>query len=75
MKFSYNKQEGVLAIWFTEGKYSKSEEVADGIILDRDKSGKVVGIEILDATRQTPDPFRAAILNHGLPVKYASRVA
>ena len=49
--------------------------MADGIILDRDKSGKVVGIEILDATRQTPDPFRAAILNHGLPVKYASRVA
>lgn len=34
-----------------------SEEVAEGIILDYDAEGRVVGIEILDASKRTGDPM------------------
>jgi len=30
-----------------DGKYDISEELSDNIILDKDKSGKIIGIEIL----------------------------
>jgi len=75
MKFSYDKKEDILAIWFSPGKYAKSEEVADGVILDRDKQGRIVGIEIFDASEQTPTPFRTAIERHVLPIEYAAQLA
>ena len=75
MKFSYDKKEDILAIWFSQGKYTKSEEVADGIILDRDKQGRIIGIEIMDASEQTPLPFRTAIERHVLPIEYAAQLA
>ena len=31
----------------------ESEEVADGIILDYDKDGNIVGVEILDASKKS----------------------
>jgi uncharacterized protein YuzE len=36
----------------TEQPIESSEEVADGIILDYDQNGLLVGIEILDASRK-----------------------
>ena len=33
-----------------------SEEVTDGIIVDYDAEGRIVGIEILDASKRTDDP-------------------
>ena len=33
-----------------------SEEVADGIVVDDDEEGRIVGIEILDASKRTEDP-------------------
>ncbi len=75
MKFSYDKKEDILAIWFSKGKYAKSEEVAEGIILDRDKSGKIIGIEIFEASERTPAPFRSAIERKILPITYAAQLA
>jgi uncharacterized protein YuzE len=33
-----------------------SEEVADGIVVDYDAEGRIVGVEILDASKRTDDP-------------------
>ncbi len=33
-----------------------SAEVADGVVVDYDEEGRVVGIEILDASKRTADP-------------------
>jgi YD repeat-containing protein len=33
-----------------------SEEVAEGIVVDYDAEGRIVGIEILDASKRTDDP-------------------
>jgi uncharacterized protein YuzE len=40
----------------TDRPIKDSAEVADGIIVDYDNEGRIVGIEILDASRRTEDP-------------------
>jgi uncharacterized protein YuzE len=40
----------------TDRPIKDSEEVADGIIVDYDTEGRIVGIEILDASKRTNDP-------------------
>ena len=41
---------------FSDNPYYESDEVKDGIILDYDKKGKVIAIEILDASKNLPAP-------------------
>ena len=40
----------------TDHPIEGSEEVADGIIVDYDAEGRIVGVEILDASKRTDDP-------------------
>jgi uncharacterized protein YuzE len=40
----------------TDRPIEESEEVADGIVVDYDADGHIVGIEILDASKRTNDP-------------------
>ena len=40
----------------TDRPINGSEEVADGIVVDYDAEGRIVGIEILDASKRTDDP-------------------
>jgi uncharacterized protein YuzE len=40
----------------TDRPIKDSEEVADGIILDYDEAGRIVGVEILEASKRTDDP-------------------
>ena len=58
MKVKYDKDVDVLYIVFSEKKISESDEDKPGIILDYDKSGTIVGIEILDATKKMKNPAK-----------------
>ena len=40
----------------TDRPIKDSEEVADGIVVDYDDAGRIVVIEILDASKRTDDP-------------------
>ena len=40
----------------TDRPIKDSEEVADGIVVDYDDEGRIVGIEILDASKRTAAP-------------------
>jgi uncharacterized protein YuzE len=40
----------------TDRPIKESEEVAEGIVVDYDDAGRVVGVEILDASKRTDDP-------------------
>jgi len=40
----------------TDRPIKGSEEVADGIVVDYDAEGRIVGIEIFDASKRTDDP-------------------
>lgn len=51
MKIRYDEKSDAVYIKFKESKYFESDEVKDGVILDYDRKGKIIGIEILDASR------------------------
>ncbi len=51
MEQSYDKEEDVLNIEFSDGEYWKSIELPNGIIIDLDKNGKILSIEILRASQ------------------------
>jgi uncharacterized protein YuzE len=40
----------------TDRPIKDSAEVADGIVVDYDDEGRIVGVEILDASKRTNDP-------------------
>lgn len=57
MKITYDPQVDVLRILFSKAAIEESDEERPGIILDFDKSGNIVGMEILDASRRMENPM------------------
>ena len=56
-EIKYWKDIDVLNVTLKEGDYEYSEEVAEGVVLDIDKNGEILGIEILDATKKMDEPL------------------
>ena len=52
MKITYDSEVDVLHILFNNTPIEESDEDKPGIILDYDKDGNVVGLEILDAQKR-----------------------
>ena len=50
MKINYDPKVDAVYIELAKGRYEVSREITDSIIVDEDKKGKVLGIEILDAS-------------------------
>jgi uncharacterized protein YuzE len=50
MKVTYDESVNILYIRLRDGAYDESDEVTPGIIVDFDKQGKPLAIEILDAS-------------------------
>jgi len=55
MKIAF-AQVDVLRILFSNAAIEESDEVKPGIILDFDKIGNIVGMEILDASKRVENP-------------------
>ena len=56
MKIKYDKETDIVYIRFIEDVIAESDENKDGIIIDYSKEGKIVGIEILNASRKLQEP-------------------
>ncbi len=56
MKVKYNVEVDSLVIQFSNEKIDESDEDKPGIILDYDKKGNVVKIEILKASQRVGNP-------------------
>jgi len=56
MKVIYDSEVDVLRIVFTNSPVEESDEDKPGTILDYDKEGNIVGIEILDASKRVENP-------------------
>jgi len=50
MRIHYDENTDALYIRFGENKYFESEEIKEGFIIDYDSNGKIVAIEVLDAS-------------------------
>ena len=56
MKIRYDPEVDILSIVFNDVPVEESDEEKLGLILDYDKSGNVVGVEILDASKRIENP-------------------
>jgi len=56
MKIIYDKETDTLSIILREGKVAESDEAKPGLILDYDSRGRLVSLELLDASEQVKGP-------------------
>lgn len=56
MKVKYDQEVDVLTIEFSSVPVEESSEEKPGIILDYDKDGNIVGLEILNASKRMENP-------------------
>ena len=65
MNVVYDPKTDTLTVVFSDVPVAESDEDKPGVILDYDSEGHLVGLEILDASKQVPDfasiQFRVAV--------------
>ncbi|MCX5809893.1 MAG: DUF2283 domain-containing protein [Proteobacteria bacterium] len=52
MKIEYSKEADALYVYFREDYVAKSKEIEDGVVVDFDKNGQLIGIEVLDVRQR-----------------------
>lgn len=50
MKIEYSKSADALYVHFKQVEVAKSKELEEGVVIDLDADGHLIGIEILDAS-------------------------
>ncbi|MGH8583323.1 MAG: DUF2283 domain-containing protein [Gammaproteobacteria bacterium] len=56
MKVTYDSEVDVLRILFRDVAIEESDEDKPGVILDYDKEGNIVGLEVLNASQRVENP-------------------
>jgi uncharacterized protein YuzE len=56
MKITCDSEVDVFRILFSNAPIEESDEDKPGVILDYDKDGNIVGLEILDASKRMENP-------------------
>lgn len=70
MNINYDKVADAVYMTLRKGKVSKTVEMEDRLIVDVDKKGNILGIELLDAGNQLQKNMR-----NGIPVKVSSKLS
>ncbi len=67
MRVSVDRGADAICLDLTDAVIVESADVADGLVVDHDAEGRIVGVEILDACRRTGDPEARANFGFDLP--------
>ncbi len=52
MKIEYSKEADAIYVYFKEEYVAKSKEIEDGVVIDFDEKGQLIGIEVLDVSQR-----------------------
>lgn len=75
MKIEYSKTADALYVYFREIEVAQSEDVQDGVVVDFDDHGQIVGIEILDVSSRLSPTDLSSVSIENLPVELAEPMA
>lgn len=54
MEIEYDKEADAMYIEFNKGEFAKNKKIDDFTILDLDKKGNILGIEMLEVSKRIP---------------------
>ena len=60
MRVQYDPAADAVYFKLAEGAVADSDEVREGVVLDYDASGRVLGIEVLNISQRTDNPREVA---------------
>ena len=63
VRIEYDSKADAMYIWLRKARYDISEELAENVIIDLDKRGRIIGIEVLDASKNLGKELVDKILN------------
>ena len=69
MKIEYSKDADALYVYFREVEVAKSKEIEEGVVVDLDKEGHIVGIGVLDASKRLTARELVNVSIENLPVE------
>lgn len=72
MKITYDKIANAAYMTLRKGRVAKTVEMSDNVIIDLDKSGNLLGIEMLDASNQLSKTSIKNGVSVGVPVEIIS---
>jgi len=58
MKVKYDKEQDILCLSLSDEAVFESDEEKKGLILDYSSDGRIVGIELLNASKQVGNPVK-----------------
>jgi len=67
MKLLYDPEVDAVHLVLADGVVHESDEVSPGVVLDFDASGRLLGVEVLDASRHVTAPGSVELLLFGGP--------
>jgi len=63
VRVEYDPKADAMYIWLRKAKYDISEEFAENVVIDLDKSGRIIGIEVFHASKNLGKELVTIILN------------
>ena len=73
MKIEYSKEADAIYVYFKEEFVAKSKEIEDGVVIDFDEKGQLIGIEVLDVSRRFSLSDIVNVNIENLPVEAISK--
>lgn len=67
MRVQYDPSADAMYIRLADGEVADSDEVREGVVLDYDASGRVLGIEVLNLSQRADNPREMAFELMGAP--------
>jgi len=73
MKIEYSQKADALYVYFREVFVARSKEIEEGVVIDFDEKGHIVGIEILDVSERLQPQDIANISFESIPIEGSLR--
>ena len=68
MKIEYSKDADALYVYFREVEVSQTREIEEGVLVDLDQKGHLIGIEILDVSKRLTPQELSNVNIENLPI-------